>query len=94
MEIHFHGPVKVTVGAGSAIPQVTASRDAGGLKGADIQSRAMKLVEQGNYSQAVAEYQAAIAAYQSDISAGRNVDFARRGIVSCQTGIKICNQGQ
>lgn len=94
IEIHFHtssaaGPVEST-----SVPQAPQQRDAGGMHGAQLQSRAMQLQEQGQYNQAVGAYRSAIDAYQADISAGRNVDFARRGIASCQTGIKICNQSQ
>jgi len=94
IEMHVHGPAHVSIRDSTSVPQSPAQRGIGGMRGADLQSHAMRLLEQGSYNQAASTYQGAIEAYQADISAGRNVDFAKRGIASCQTGIKICNQSQ
>lgn len=87
IEVHYH-----SAGSGSNTDAAPASHN--NANGAQLQTKAIHLQNQGDYSAAASAYQNAISAFKADINAGRNTDFAKRGIEACETGLQICKQNQ
>lgn len=76
-----------TILLGGTVPDSSNSADG-------LQSQALALQQQGDYSHAAQAYTKAIHLYNSQIASGHDVDTARRALRSCQTGLKICQASQ